>query len=53
MITERAVNVDLLTGKIYELDDILTFDGEFAKLWCDAAFPKIKTVLFLLLTAEC
>lgn len=40
IITERAVNVDLLTGKIYELDDILSIDEEFVKLWCDAAQKK-------------
>ena len=40
MITERAVNVDLLTGEIYELGDILTIDEEFIELWCDAALKK-------------
>ena len=40
MITERAVNADLLTGEIYELDDILNIDADFAKLWCDAALEK-------------
>ena len=39
-ITERAVNVDLLTGEIYGLSDVLTIDGEFVKLWCDAALEK-------------
>ena len=40
MITERAVNVDLLTGEVYELGDIITIDEEFTKLWCDAAQDK-------------
>ena len=40
MITERAANVDLLTGEVYELGDILTIDEEFVKLWCDAALEK-------------
>ena len=40
MITERAVNVDLLTGEIYELGDIVTIDEGFVKLWCDAAQEK-------------
>ena len=39
-ITERAVNVDLLTGEIYELGDIITMDEEFIKLWCDGAQEK-------------
>ena len=40
MITERAANVDLLTGEIYELSDIIILDEEFIKLWCDAAQEK-------------
>lgn len=40
MITDRAVNVDLLTGEVYELGDIITIDEEFVKLWCDAAQDK-------------
>lgn len=40
MITERAVNVDLLTGEVYKLGDIIVLDEEFIKLWCDAALEK-------------
>ena len=40
IITERAVNVDLFTGEVYELGDIVTIDEEFIKLWCDAAQGK-------------
>lgn len=32
--------MDLLTGDIYELGDIITIDEEFVKLWCDAAREK-------------
>ena len=45
MITERAVNVDLFTGEIYELGDIITIDEEFMKLWCDAALEKYDDLL--------
>lgn len=31
--TERAINVDLLTGEIYELSDVFNIDEEFIKLW--------------------
>ncbi|MCM1325763.1 MAG: hypothetical protein NC094_05355 [Bacteroidales bacterium] len=31
--TERAINVDLMTGEIYELSDVFRIDEGFIKLW--------------------
>ena len=39
-ITERAANVDLTTGKNYELSDILTINADFSKLWCKLAYES-------------
>lgn len=31
--TERAMNVDLMTGEVYELSDVLRIDEDFIRLW--------------------
>lgn len=31
--TERAINIDLMTGEVYELSDVFYIDEEFIKLW--------------------
>lgn len=31
--TERGITVDLLTGEVYELEDIVHIDSDFVKLW--------------------
>jgi len=38
--TERGLNVDLMTGKVYELPDILRIDEDFVDLWLRAAHKK-------------
>lgn len=35
--TERALNMDLMTGEVYELSDVLLIDEDFIDLWCKAA----------------
>lgn len=36
-LTERALNMDLMSGEVYELPDIFRIDEEFVDLWCKAA----------------
>lgn len=38
--TERALNLDLVTGEIYELADIINIDEAFVQKWCEAARVK-------------
>lgn len=35
--TERALNMDLMTGEVYGLSDIFRMDEGFVDLWCKAA----------------
>ncbi|MBQ6807248.1 MAG: hypothetical protein IJO97_07465 [Lachnospiraceae bacterium] len=39
-ITKRGLNIDLMTGEVYELDDIMWIDEEFIRVWCKAANNK-------------
>lgn len=39
-ITERAINIDLLTGNTYQLEDIFEINEGFIEVWCDAARKK-------------
>lgn len=38
--TERTLNLDLTTGEVYELADIIRIDEAFIRLWCGAAGTK-------------
>lgn len=38
--TERTLNLDLTTGEVYELADVLCIDEAFIQLWCRAAGAK-------------
>ena len=38
--TERTLNLDLTTGEVYELADIIRIDEAFIQLWCRAAGTK-------------
>lgn len=41
-ITKRGLNIDLVTGEIYELNDILWMNEEFIRMWCKAASNKYE-----------
>jgi len=43
--SERALNMDLVTGEIYELSDIIQINKEFAKLWCSAAHEEYGDIV--------
>lgn len=36
-MTRRSVNVNLMTGEVYELSDILQINDDFMGLWCERA----------------
>lgn len=38
--TKRGLNMDLMTGEVYELADILFINEDFAELWCRMANRK-------------
>lgn len=38
--TERGLNIDLMTGEVYELPDILLVNEDFVDLWCREANRK-------------
>ncbi|MBO5209519.1 MAG: hypothetical protein J6B68_09280 [Lachnospiraceae bacterium] len=39
-ITKRGLNIDLMTGEVYELNDILRIDENFIRMWCKEAHSK-------------
>lgn len=39
-ITKRGLNIDLVTGEVYELDDIIWIDEDFIRMWCKEAHSK-------------
>lgn len=44
VLTERALNLDLVTGESYELSDIFNIDRDFIKLWCNAAQKRYSDI---------
>lgn len=44
-MTERAINIDLMTGEVYGLTDIFTINEDFIKLWCSAAHKEYGDVI--------
>ncbi len=39
-MTQRGLNIDLMTGETYALEDIIQIDENFIAVWCEAAYKK-------------
>ena len=44
-MTRRSANVNLMTGEVYELPDIIRIDDDFMALWCERASGDYEDVI--------
>jgi len=44
--TRRSANVNLMTGEVYELSDILQINDDFMEFWCQRAGQNHTNVIF-------
>ena len=45
-MTQRSANVNLMTGRVYELGDVIEIDDAFMELWCRRASEDYRDVIF-------